>query len=120
MYVKKTDNGYNVINRDSTGGSDHTGGSAPTDAVEMVSGQDGTFVIYGLDSGTYYLKETKAPTGYRKLLDPIVLNVKATFTDERNNYIKGNGATEKTLQKLEATAHVKEFLNGSYVESAQI
>ena len=117
VYVKKTDNGYNVINRDSTGGSDHTGGSAPTDAVEMVSGQDGTFVIYGLDSGTYYLKETKAPTGYRKLLDPIVLNVKATFTDERNNYIKGNGATEKTLQKLEATAHVKEFLNGSYVES---
>ena len=29
----------------------------------------------------------------------------------------GEGATEKTLQKLEATAHVKEFLNGAYKES---
>ncbi|MFR3347942.1 MAG: SpaA isopeptide-forming pilin-related protein [Mediterraneibacter faecis] len=28
----------------------------------MVSDANGTFHIYGLDSGTYYLKETDAPT----------------------------------------------------------
>lgn len=117
VYVKKTEAGYNVINRDSLGGEDHTGGNAPAEAVEMVSGAEGTFVIYGLDSGTYYLKETKAPAGYRKLLDPIVLNLKATFTDNRNDYIKGDGATDRTLQKLEADAHIKTFLEGAYKES---
>ena len=117
VYVKKTEDGYNVINRDSLGGDDHIGGTAPTEAVEMVSGTDGTFVIYGLDSGTYYLKETKAPTGYRRLLDPIVLNLKATFTDNRNDYIKGDGAADRTLQKLEADAHIKTFLEGAYKES---
>ena len=117
VYVKKTEYGYNVINRDSIGGTDHTGGEQPADAVEMVSNAEGTFIIYGLDSGTYYLKETQAPTGYRPLLDPIVLNLKATFTDERNDYIKGDGATDKTLQDLETIAHIKEFLNGAYKES---
>lgn len=117
VYVKKTENGYNIINRDSIGGNDHTGGGVPSDAVEMVSNAEGTFVIYGLDSGTYYLKETKAPAGYRPLLDPIVLELKATFTEERNSYIKGYGASDNTLQKLEASAHFKEFLNGMFKES---
>lgn len=117
VYVKKTAGGYNVINRDSIGGTDHTGGTKPSNAVEMVSNAEGNFVIYGLDGGTYYLKETAAPTGYRKLLDPIVLTVKPTFTDDRNNYVKADGATDKTLKKLDVSAHVKEFLNGSYKEA---
>ena len=45
VYVKKNPNqgqgGYVVINRDSAGGSDHTGGTAPKDAVEMVSDANG-------------------------------------------------------------------------------
>lgn len=118
VYVKKNPNGegYVVINRDSTGGADHTGGTAPQDAVEMVSDANGVFKIYGLDGGTYYLKETDAPDGYRPLLDAIVINVKPTFTADRDNYVKGDGATDKTLQKLEATAHIKEFYNGKYSE----
>lgn len=117
VYVKDSPNGYVVINRDSLGGTDHTGGARPGNAVEMASDAKGVFTILGLDQGTYYLKETNSPAGYRELQDPIVLNIKPTFTDERNNYNAGEGATEKTLQKLEATAHVKEFLNGAYKES---
>lgn len=117
IYVKSSSNGYVVMNRDSLGGNDHTGGTRPSSAVEMSSDEKGVFNILGLDQGTYYLKETDSPAGYRELLDPIVINIKPTFTDERNNYNAGEGATEKTLQKLEATAHVKEFLNGAYKES---
>ena len=118
VYVKKAeDEGYIVINRDTVGGSDHIGGTTPQDSVEMVSNAKGEIKIYGLDTGIYYLKETEAPTGYRPLLDPIVLNLKATFTDERNDYVKGDGATDKTLQKLETTAHIKEFFDGAYKES---
>lgn len=117
VYVKETADGYVVMNRDSLGGTDHTGGTRPSNAVEMASDAKGVFTILGLDQGTYYLKETDSPAGYRELLDPIVITIKPTFTDERNNYNAGEGATEKTLQKLEATAHVKEFLNGAYKES---
>lgn len=117
VYVKSSPNGYVVMNRDSVGGTDHTGGDKPSSATEMVSDAKGVFNILGLDQGTYYLKETDSPAGYRELLDPIVITIKPTFTDERNNYNAGEGATEKTLQKLEATAHVKEFLNGAYKES---
>lgn len=117
VYVKESPNGYVVMNRDSLGGTDHTGGARPSSAVEMASDAKGVFTILGLDQGTYYLKETDSPAGYRELQDPIVITIKPTFTDERNNYNAGEGATEKTLQKLEATAHVKEFLNGAYKES---
>lgn len=117
VYVKESPNGYVVMNRDSLGGTDHTGGARPGNAVEMASDAKGVFTILGLDQGTYYLKETDSPAGYRELQDPIVITIKPTFNADRNNYVSGEGATEKTLQKLEATAHVKEFLDGAYKES---
>lgn len=117
VYVKESPNGYVVMNRDSLGGTDHTGGARPSSAVEMASDAKGVFTILGLDQGTYYLKETDSPAGYRELQDPIVITIKPTFNADRNNYVSGEGATEKTLQKLEATAHVKEFLDGAYKES---
>lgn len=117
VFVKQMPDGtYHVINRDSVGGSDHTGGQAPAQAVEMISDKDGVFTIIGLDQGTYWLKETDSPDGYRELLDPIKITVTPTFTNDRNNYVKGDGATEKVLQKLEAQAHSKWFLSGIFGE----
>lgn len=110
VYVKNVNGKYHVINRDSAGNS------VPEEAVEMFSDKEGIFEIYGIDSGIYYLKETKAPSGYRPLLSPIVLRVKAVFPEERNHYVKGEGATDKTLQKLETAAHVQQFLSGALRE----
>ena len=114
VYVKKSSDGYIVINRDSIGGSDHIGGAKPQDAVEMVSNSEGVFNIIGLDQGVYWLKETDAPDGYRLLLDPIQIDVVPTYTTDRNNYIKGDGATDKTLKTLEATAKIKSFYSGIF------
>ena len=36
-------------------------GGNPINVVELTSGADGHILIDGLDAGTYYLKETKAP-----------------------------------------------------------
>lgn len=113
VYLKKSENGYIVINRDSAGDS------VPGEAVEIVSDGSGNFVIIGLDQGTYYLLETGAPDGYRPILDPIEITVAPTFTEDRNNYIKGDGATDKTLQKLEASAKIKTFWDGIFNEDHQ-
>lgn len=114
VYVKKSPNGYVVINRDSLGGTDHVGGTVPQNAVEMVSDANGVFNIIGLDQGTYWLKETTAPDGYRPLLDPIEINVVPTFVQNRDFYVKGDGATDKALVSLEATALVRDFWEGLF------
>ena len=116
VYVKKEADGYHVINRDSVNGSDHTGGTVPNNAVEMVTDKNGDIVILGLDGGTYWLKETEAPAGYRKILDPIRVEMRPSFALDRNNYVKGDGANGKALTKLEAYAYIKQFLSGIFKE----
>lgn len=110
VYVKKILAGYCVLNRDTVGNE------ILNESIEIESDQNGNFVIFGLDSGTYYLKETSAPDGYRPLLEPIVLEIKAVFIKDRNNYLKGEGGTEKILQKLDASVFVREFQNGIFKE----
>lgn len=103
---------YIIINRDSLGGEDHTGGVVPEEAAEMSSSEDGNFTIYGLDQGVYYLKEISAPTGYRQLTEPVVLTVSPQYTSDRNNYIPGEGTSSEVLKELKAEAHIREFYEG--------
>lgn len=46
----------------------------------LTSGQDGKFVIKGLDSGTYKLREIKAPAGYNLLTEDVTIVITATIT----------------------------------------
>lgn len=105
VYVKKTDAGYIVMNDDTIDKK------VLANAVTIVSDENGEFPIIGLDSGTYYLKEIEAPDGYRTLLEPIKIDIKANFVSDRNNYVKGDSEKQKALQELEYSVHIKEFLD---------
>lgn len=96
----KNMNDYIVVDKDSAGN---------TQGVDIVSDAEGNFSIVGLDSGTYYLKEVAAPDGYRTLKDPIKVTITAKMNDDRDHYLKGDGATEKGLQSLSGKADLTEF-----------
>ena len=50
----------------------------------LTSGADGKFVIAGLDAGSYYLHETKAPAGYNLLKNDISVTIIATLDKTEN------------------------------------
>ena len=47
----------------------------------LVSDVDGLFGVSGLDAGTYYLEEVKAPAGYNLLKDPVKLTIDAEISE---------------------------------------
>ena len=51
----------------------------------LTSGADGKFAIAGLDAGSYYLRETKAPAGYNLLKNDISVTIIATLDKTENN-----------------------------------
>ena len=51
-------------------------------SAKIVSDADGKVLVKGLDAGTYYLRETKAPEGYNKLLSDIKVEIKATYGED--------------------------------------
>jgi len=55
-----------------------------TKGSTLTSGADGLFKVIGLDDGTYYLKETKAPTGYNTLSSEITLIISAEPKELQN------------------------------------
>lgn len=50
-------------------------------SAKIVSDADGKVLVKGLDAGAYYLRETKAPEGYNKLLSDIKIEIKANYDE---------------------------------------
>lgn len=65
-----------------------------TNNVIMTSAADGTFGIAGLDDGTYYLREIKAPNGYNLLEDDLKIVITATTANGQT--WNGDAATALT------------------------
>ncbi len=80
-------------------------------AEEYTSDENGNFTIYGLDSDTYYLKETEAPAGYRPIDEPIEIQIQPNFPSDRDEYEKGTGEGADVL-KLSGNAVIKTFYDG--------
>lgn len=55
------------------------------EGTKLTSGNDGKFVIAGLDAGRYYLRETKAPAGYNLLGNDIGITITATLDKSENS-----------------------------------
>lgn len=78
---------YVIVDADGkvTGWADNEAGGST-----LKSDENGLFKVIGLDDGTYYLKETKAPDGYNKITEPIEIVITAT-TENDQNWEAGEG-----------------------------
>lgn len=76
--------------------------------VIITSGTDGVFNISGLDDGTYYLREIKAPDGYNLLEDDLKIVITATTTNGQT----WNGAAATALTALTISVNDAAAENG--------
>ncbi len=79
---------------------------------EVETPASGQVVIMGLEAGTYYLKETKAPAGYNQLSAPVEVSVGSDATTGvfSNNYKDLDG------NEITYTVYNKTIVNNSGVE----
>lgn len=72
---------YVIVDADGkvTGWADNEAGGST-----LKSDENGLFKVSGLDDGTYWLKETKAPDGYNLITDPIKIEIKATTVNDQD------------------------------------
>lgn len=105
VVLKNNGDGTYTVQADKAEGTEGT-------TTTLTTNDSGNFVIYGLDQGTYTMKETKAPTGYTKLEGNITVEVKPTYQearakvnegdfDQTAGYVEGTGNT--ALTQLAAT-----------------
>lgn len=99
VFVKKSSDGYVVINRDSAGGTDHSGGAASCKRSRNELHLTMAHLLFSVLIREHITsKRQKLPSGYRCLKAAITLTVTPTFTTDRNGYVKGDGATAKTIK----------------------
>lgn len=79
----------------------------PNGKAVLTTGTDGKITVNGLDSGTYYLKETKAPSGYK--LDDTVRKVTVTPDSEVANAKNGEAITYKVNSDSRHTMTIKNY-----------
>lgn len=62
---------------------------------KLTSDANGLFKVIGLDAGTYYLKETKAPAGYNLLTNEITVAITANTANGQNwsDYVASSALT---------------------------
>lgn len=96
--LHNADNKWAIVDGDNkvTGWAD-----TEEDGSTLTSDANGLFKVIGLDDGTYYLKETKAPTGYNLLSKEITVVITATTT---NGQTWTDGAASSALTNLAVTA----------------
>lgn len=79
----------------------------PNGTAVLTTGTDGKITVNGLDSGTYYLKETKAPSGYK--LDDTVQQVTVTPDSVVANAKNGKAITYKVNDDSNHTMTIKNY-----------
>lgn len=57
-------------------------GGSLADAKKFTTGNDGKIEVTGLEKGTYFLRETKAPNGFIKLADDVQFEIKNNSYEE--------------------------------------
>lgn len=77
---------------------------------KLTSDANGLFKVIGLDDGTYYLKETKAPTGYNLLTSEIAVVITAS-TSNGQTWTDGNASS--ALTALTVKVDTEEATNGN-------
>lgn len=99
--LHNADNKWAIVDGDNkvTGWADNEEGGST-----LTSDENGLFKVIGLDDGTYYLKETKAPAGYNLLSKEITVVITATTT---NGQTWTDGQASSALTKLAVTADGK-------------
>ena len=82
-----------------------------SNAAKVKTPANGNITFEGLDAGTYYLEETKAPVGYNKLTAPITVVIESTLPT-------AGGDASYTVKYGETTAadHVVRVENKAGVE----
>ena len=78
-----------------------------TKVTEVTTGADGKITIKGLKTGTYYLHETIAPTGYNKLKKPIEIKIDVTNNDYTKPSYTVNGTPNKANDSTIKVENVK-------------
>lgn len=103
-----------VINHDVTGNNDAERMANLTaedfanynnGSLLITSDEDGLFSVAGLDDGTYYLREIKAPDGYNLLEDDLQIVITATTTNGQTwNGVAATALTALTISVDDAAA----------------